>query len=852
MPPKEPKRSNRKRKSTQRLGEVMENLGSSDVGLGVSIDNSAPSSSNPNIDSGQLSADNPNVQSNSTDPNTYNDDQIMRILTVATPIITQTVVTILKSTGVIQGREARYTTTCNTIEMTTPSQSHSTNIDKQSSESSHPSCSNVISRSGQQCFMPTEETPSQQVVNHLLQGNPNTGTFSNELGGQGLSRPLALGVEPKLKADIWSNKFINLEDLLKSKSRVVKYVPVEKDDCLTFVKNSSSKAKIESMAQWHEAFRIYGAIYFEKYPTESPKLMKYAAIIANLAEKAGIEAAFFYDQAYRQWREVDPLHLPWDGVNGELFNEALAMGLIGKTNAMKQPFLTQSLTAPARKQKRFCYAFNNESGCTARICRYEHTCQVCGGDHSRRDCQQSKHENADSNSTNRRGALIQKNSPVNRNLKPGDFQISTPIHIDQLGKYLKGYDTSAEKYQFSRNLKSTLENCLVLKKKITEEIKAGRVAGPFKEPPFENFRISPLGLVPKSKPGEFRVIHDLSHPLGSSVNDGISKENSAVQYQSVDDACQLMLKYGKNCIMSKIDVVQAYRLVPMHFSCYHLLGFALEEGLYFDKNLAMGLSYSCNLFERFSSAIHWIAETKLAIHSCVHLLDDFLFISPPPIEIGQFNLQKFLDFAAEIGLPIKSEKTVLPTTKLIFLGLELDSEKMEIRLPLDKLEKVRNLLGYFSNKKKHKFETSQSLHMYTDASNLGFGGFLGTHWFYHGWTDSWLKLHISIREFYPIVLAVELWSQILRNKHVQFHCDNIAVVHCINKQTAKDVQLMALVRRLVVQALKYNIFFEAKHIPGLKNILADKLSRFQVSDFKRLAPEMDQTPTDVSHLMKDL
>ena len=141
--------------------------------------------------------------------------------------------------------------------------------------------------------MPTEGSPSQQVVNNLLQGTQNTGTCSNELGGQGLSRPLALGVDPKLKADIWSNKYINLEDFLKSKSRVVKYVPIEKDDCLTFVKNSSSKAKIESMAQWHEAFRIYEAIYFEKYPTESPKLMKYAAIIANLAEKAGIEAAFF-------------------------------------------------------------------------------------------------------------------------------------------------------------------------------------------------------------------------------------------------------------------------------------------------------------------------------------------------------------------------------------------------------------------------------------------------------------------------------------------------------------------------------------------------------------------------------
>lgn len=58
----------------------------------------------------------------------------------------------------------------------------------------------------------------------------------------------------------------------------------------------------------------------------------------------------FYDQAYRQWREVEPLHLPWDGANWELFNETLAMGLIGKTNAMKQPFLTQSLTTLTEKK----------------------------------------------------------------------------------------------------------------------------------------------------------------------------------------------------------------------------------------------------------------------------------------------------------------------------------------------------------------------------------------------------------------------------------------------------------------------------------------------------------------------
>jgi hypothetical protein len=36
----------------------------------------------------------------------------------------------------------------------------------------------------------------------------------------------------------------------------------------------------------------------------------------------------------------------------------------------------------------------------------------------------------------------------------------------------------------------------------------------------------------------------------------------------------------------------------------------------------------------------------------------------------------------QIGLPIKADKTVFPTTTLTFLGLELDFELMEIRLRL--------------------------------------------------------------------------------------------------------------------------------------------------------------------------
>ncbi|XP_056017308.1 uncharacterized protein LOC130053772 [Ostrea edulis] len=228
----------------------------------------------------------------------------------------------------------------------------------------------------------------------------------------------------------------------------------------------------------------------------------------------------------------------------------------------------------------------------------------------------------------------------------------------------------------------------VLKEKIGKEIGAGRVKGPFQEPPFKIFRVSPLGLVPKVQIGEFRIIHDLSSPEGNSMNDGICSDCKSVKYQSVDDACHLILQFGRGCQLAKVDVEHAYKLIPVHPDNFNLFGFALDDGFYFDKTLPMGLSYSCQLFEVFSTSLHWIAENKLGIQGCVHILDDFLFVSPAPARLCQVGLDRFMTMAERIGLPIKQEKTVLPTTCLVFMGLELDTVAMEIRLPLEKCRKM--------------------------------------------------------------------------------------------------------------------------------------------------------------------
>ena len=100
----------------------------------------------------------------------------------------------------------------------------------------------------------------------------------------------------------------------------------------------------------------------------------------------------------------------------------------------------------------------------------------------------------------------------------------------------------------------------------------------------------------------------------------------------------------------------------------------------------------------------------------------------------------------------------------------------------------------------------------------------------------WSVLNIAVLEFYPIVVSVIIWGHLLRNQHITFFTDNEALVHVINKSSCRDMFIMSFVRRLVFVCLQNNILFRARHVPDIKNDLADSLSRLQIQRFRRLAP----------------
>ena len=67
-------------------------------------------------------------------------------------------------------------------------------------------------------------------------------------------------------------------------------------------------------------------------------------------------------------------------------------------------------------------------------------------------------------------------------------------------------------------------------------------------------QVSPFGVIPKSEPGKWRLIIDLSSPMGGSVNDGISKEWCSLKYMTIDDVANRVVRLGRGALMAKFDL----------------------------------------------------------------------------------------------------------------------------------------------------------------------------------------------------------------------------------------------------------------------------------------------------------
>ena len=184
-----------------------------------------------------------------------------------------------------------------------------------------------------------------------------------------------------------------------------------------------------------------------------------------------------------------------------------------------------------------------------------------------------------------------------------------------------GYEGPQFTY-FATNLQSASQQPKVIDITITEECKAGRILGPFQHPPLPNFRTSGLGLVPKHD-GGWRIIYHLSAPQNFSINDFIDPSLYSLSYCTIDNAYRIINTLGPGALMSKIDLKNAFCLIPVRLKDWNLLEICWRHQFYVDTCLPFGLRSAPHIFNELSTSIHWILQHTYGIQNLLHYLDDF-------------------------------------------------------------------------------------------------------------------------------------------------------------------------------------------------------------------------------------
>lgn len=296
----------------------------------------------------------------------------------------------------------------------------------------------------------------------------------------------------------------------------------------------------------------------------------------------------------------------------------------------------------------------------------------------------------------------------------------TPIQVDSLIPFLSSHpDTAFANYiqeglisgfrigfnpalsqlrsQVS-NHPSVLANKRIVDERIAAEVAAGRLCGPLPQNLAGMVHVSPMGLVPKShQPNKFRLIVDLSHPTGSSVNDGILPRLCSLQYASVDMAVKMVRQLGIGTQLVKLDIKDAYRIIPVHPADHHLLGISWRGNVYVDRALPFGLRSAPKIFSAVADMISWVLHQQ-GIEFHIHYLDDFLLLGAPDSPQAAEALSTIVRIFRMLGIPIASQKTEGPTTALGFLGILIDTRVFELRIPAEKLQRLKQLLQRWSRR----------------------------------------------------------------------------------------------------------------------------------------------------------
>lgn len=226
---------------------------------------------------------------------------------------------------------------------------------------------------------------------------------------------------------------------------------------------------------------------------------------------------------------------------------------------------------------------------------------------------------------------------------------------------------------------------------ITTESQLGAIAGPFHSPPFAPWtQVSPLLTRPKKGSHKRRVVVNLSFPEGRSVNDGITKgwyqgEPCPLHLPSISDLLKKVSEAGKGALLWSADLARAYRQLRVCPLSIPLLGITFEQKFYLDLAPPFGCRMSAMACARTTEAVVWLVRKQGFTIFCY--LDDFVGVEKQETR-AEAAYAELVSLTKDLGLHLASNKCVAPTTCLTWLGYEVNTIKMSVTIPTEKVDEV--------------------------------------------------------------------------------------------------------------------------------------------------------------------
>ena len=185
---------------------------------------------------------------------------------------------------------------------------------------------------------------------------------------------------------------------------------------------------------------------------------------------------------------------------------------------------------------------------------------------------------------------------------------------------------------------------------------------------------------------------DLSSPQGSSVNDGIDPDEFSMHYIKLDQIISMVLKHEPGALMARFDVKAAYRNIAVYPDDQYLLGMKWRGQFFVDLALPFGLCSAPYIFNSLAGMVEWIILNRYNVADLMHYLDNFLMACPAGSNQCAQNLQTSLAVCQSLGLLLHPGKCIGPVTRLVVLGIELDSIEQSTHLPAEKLANLQELI----------------------------------------------------------------------------------------------------------------------------------------------------------------